>query len=198
VEAEVGAAGDVEQDALRTGDVDLEERAGDRLARRLDGPVLALAAADAHQRRPGVAHDRADVREVEVDEAGHRDDVADALDALAKHVVDDAEGVEDRGVLLNDVLEAIVGDRDEGVDLGLELFGRLLGDELPPRAFKGERLRHHADRQGTGFLGELRDDRRGARARAAAHAGRDEDHVRVGQGLGDLVRVLLGCALPDA
>ena len=97
-------------------------------------------AADAHERRAGVLHDRAHVGEVEVDESGHGDDVADALDALAEHVVDDAEGVEDAGVLLDDVLEPVVGDRDQRVDLGLELLGRLLGDELAlarPRSANG-------------------------------------------------------------
>ncbi len=48
---------------------------------------------------------------------GHRDDVADALDALAQDVVDDPERVEDARVLLDDVLEPVVRDRDEGVDL---------------------------------------------------------------------------------
>ena len=98
-QAEARAAGDVEQDALGARDVDLEQRAGDRLAGGLRGAVLAARAADAHERGAGVLHDRAHVGEVEVDEAGHRDQVADALDALAQHVVDDAEGVDDRRLL---------------------------------------------------------------------------------------------------
>ena len=40
-EGEVRRAGDVEQDPLGAGDVDLEERAGDRLPGGLDGAVLA-------------------------------------------------------------------------------------------------------------------------------------------------------------
>ncbi len=55
-----------------------------------------LAGADAHQRRAGVVHDRADVGEVEVDQAGDRDQVGDALDALAQDVVGLAERLEDR------------------------------------------------------------------------------------------------------
>ena len=86
------------------------------------GAVLAGRAADAHERRARVLHDRAHVGEVEVDQAGHRDDVADARDALAEHVVDDPERVDDRGVLLDDVAQAVVGDRDQRVDLGLELL----------------------------------------------------------------------------
>ena len=118
-QAQARAAGDVEQHALGAGDVDLEQRAGDRLAGGVRGAALAAGAADAHQRRAGVLHDRAHVGEVEVDQAGHGDQVADALDALAQHVVHDAEGVEDGRVLLDDVLEPVVGDGDERVDLVL-------------------------------------------------------------------------------
>ena len=196
-QAEARRAGDVEQDALGAGDVDLEERAGDRHPGGLDGAVLALGAADPHESRAGVAHDRANVGEIEIDESWHGDDVADALDALAEDVVDDAEGIEDAGVLLDDVLEPVVGDRDEGVDLRLELLGRLLRDELALGALEGERLGHDADRQRTGLLGELGHDRRRARAGPAAEPGGDEDHVRVGERLGDLLRVLFRRALAD-
>ena len=48
-----------------------------------------------------------------------------------------------------------------------------------------------------GLLGDLGHDRRGARAGATAEASGDEDHVRVREGRGDLVRVLLGRALAD-
>ena len=144
---------------------------------------------------PGVLHDRAHVGEVLVDQARHRDDVADPLHALAQHVVDDAEGVEDARVLLDDVLEPVVRDRDEGVDLRLELFGRLLGDELALVALERERLGHDTDRQGAGVLGDMRHDRRGTRPGTATEPGRDEDHVGVGQGGRDLLRVFLGGAL---
>ena len=65
-------AGDVEQDAGRALDRRLEQRRADGGARGLAGAVLALADADAHQRRAGVAHDRAHVGEVEVDDARAR------------------------------------------------------------------------------------------------------------------------------
>src|SRR5437588_7472 len=43
--------------------------------------------------RAGVTHDRLDVGEVQVDETWHGDQVADALHALAQHVIHDAEGI---------------------------------------------------------------------------------------------------------
>ena len=50
-----------------------------------------------------------------------------------------------------------------------------------------ERLGHDADRQRAGVLRQLGDDRGGAGAGPAAEPGGDEDHVRVGEGLGDLL-----------
>ena len=64
--------------------------------------VSPRAGADAHQRRAGVVHDRAHVGEVEVDQAGDRDEVGDALDALAQDVVGFAERLEDRRAALDD------------------------------------------------------------------------------------------------
>jgi hypothetical protein len=46
------------------------------------------------ERGARVLHDRAHVGEVEVDQAGKRDQVADALDALAEDVVGDSERVQ--------------------------------------------------------------------------------------------------------
>ena len=73
--------------------------------------------ADAHQRRAGVLHDRAHVGEVEVDQARDRDQVGDALDALAQDVVGLAEGVEDARPPLDDRQQLLVRDHDQRVDL---------------------------------------------------------------------------------
>ena len=94
-------------------------------------------------------------------------------------------------------LEPVVRDRDQRVDLGLELLGRLLGDELALGALEAERLGHDADRQRAALLGQLGDDRGRARAGPATEPGGDEDHVRVDERLGDLLRVLFGRALAD-
>ena len=72
--------------------------------------------ADAHQRGAGVAHDRAHVGEVEVDEAGHGDQVGDPLDALAEDVVGHPERVDDRRLLLDHLEQPVVLDHDQRVD----------------------------------------------------------------------------------
>ena len=77
--------------------------------------VLAGGEADAHQRRAGVGHDRAHVGEVEVDQAGHRDQVADALHALAEDVVGDPERVDHRGRAVEHLEQAVVRDHDHRV-----------------------------------------------------------------------------------
>ena len=60
------------------------------------------------------------------------------------------------------------------------------------RAFEREGLGHDGDREGADVLGDLRDDRSGTGARATAHAGGDEDHVRLFERLVELLAVVLG------
>ena len=71
-QAEVGPAGDVEQDAPGPLDRGLEQRAGDGGAGRVDRPALADRRADAHDGRAGVGHHHLHVGEVGVDEARAR------------------------------------------------------------------------------------------------------------------------------
>ena len=70
---------------------------------------------------PGVAHDRADVGEVEVDDAGHGDQVGDPLHALAKDVIGHLERVRERRLLLDHLEQPVVLDHDQRVDLVGEL-----------------------------------------------------------------------------
>src|SRR5206468_7102459 len=78
-------------------------------------------------RSAGVVHDRANVGEVEVDQAGDRDQVGDALDALAQDVVGLLEGIEDRRPPLDDREQALVRDDDQRVDDLAQALDALLG-----------------------------------------------------------------------
>ena len=123
---EVGAAGDREQDragALHRG---LQQRRGDRFFGGEDGAVVAVGHADPEQRPAGFGHDRPHVGEVEVDHGGQGDQVGDPLHALAEDVVGDLEGLDHRGLLVEHVEQAVVGDDDQGVDLGGELLDALV------------------------------------------------------------------------
>ena len=93
-ERQVGAAGDVDENAARALDRGvLEERRGDRGLGRVDRAVLPFRDGRAHQGAAHVRHDLLDVGEVEVDLARAVDQVRDALDRLAQHVVGDLEGL---------------------------------------------------------------------------------------------------------
>ncbi len=133
-------------------------------------------------------HDRAHVGEVEVDQAGDRDQVGDALHALAQHVVGLAERVEHRGASLDDGKQLLVGDHDQGVDdlaQPLDALGRLTSTL---RALELEGPRNNANGQRADLvLGDLGDHGRRAGAGAAALARGDENHVSTLQRLLDVV-----------
>ena len=158
-------------------------------ARRPRRRGVAGGVADAHEGRAGGLHDRAHVREVEIDQAGHGDEVGDPLYALAQDVVRHAEGVEDGGRLLGYFQQAVIGDDDQCVHLLLEpldAFLRLQG-AFRPSIEKGRvttpMVRAPISLAISATMGER------AGAGAAALAGGDEDHVGALEGLGDGVPV---------
>ena len=108
---------------------------------------------------------------------GLRDQIADAGDALAQHVVGVGERLVERRLLLDDLQDALVGNRDQRVDLRFELGDAVLGDLHALLAFERKRLGDDRDRQRAGLARELRDHRRGAGAGAAAHAGGQKDEI---------------------
>src|SRR5215212_3290294 len=138
-QAQVGAAGDVEEYAPGPVDRRLQQGRGDGLLGRGHGPVLAAGLADAHQRRAGLAHGRPHVGEVEVDQPGDGDQVGDPLHALEQHLVGQLERVQHRGGALGHLEQAVVGDDDEGVDLLLEALDALVGLGRAALALEGER-----------------------------------------------------------
>ena len=182
---------------LRADQLCVDERGAQRALRGLDGAILAGREADPHQRRARALHDRADVGEIDVDQPGLGDQVADSLHALPQHVVRDLEGVEHRRALVEHLEEALVRDHDhrvaglaERVDARLRLRSAL-------RALEAERHGHDADGQRADLARDAGDDRGCARAGPPALAGGDEDHVRAAKRPLDLVVGLLGCAAAD-
>ena len=165
VEREVVAAGDREQDALGADDVGVDERRAQRALDGLHGAVVAGRVADAHERVAGVLHDRAHVGEVEVDQAGHRDQVADALDALAEHVVGDPERVEHRRRLVEHLEQPLVRDDDHRVAGLAQRRHAVVGGAPALRALEAERHRDDADRERAELAGDLGDDRAPRRSR---------------------------------
>src|SRR5438270_726823 len=188
---DLGAAGDVQEDPGRALDRSLEQRRRHGGARGLGGAVLTRGSADAHESGAGVAHDRADVGEVEVHEAGHGDQVGDALDALAEDVVRHAERVDHRRALLHHLKQAVVLDHDQRVHPVAQALDAALGLLRALAPLEDERLRDDADGKRLELARELGDHRRAAGPRAASLARGDEDHVGALQRLLQLVPALL-------
>ena len=89
------------------------------------------------------------------------------------------------------MLEAVIGDDDQGVHLAPQILNALLRLHHPAAALKAKGLGHHAHGEDPLLLGSLRHNGGRAGAGAAAHAGGDEHHVRILQGLADLAAALL-------
>ena len=166
-------------------------RAFDGLAGSFERALVAVGVADAHVRKAGLLHDGAQVGKVQVDEAGLGNEVGNALNALAQHVVCHFEGVHQRRPA-HDRQQALVGDDDQGIHRFLELGNALFGVLHPAAALKAEGLGDHADGEDAELARALRDDGRSARAGAAAHAGGDEHQVAAAQRFHQLIAALFG------
>ena len=152
--------------------------------------VLAFGDAGAHERAAHVAHDGLHVGEVDVDDPVEGDEVADPADGLVEDLVGLAARVDEGEVVVAEEDELLVRDRDERVDVLREEREAHLGAARALPAFEEKRLGDHADREGPLLARDLRDDGRRSRARAAAHAGGDEDHVGAVEELLDSLNVL--------
>lgn len=137
-QAEVGAAGDGEQDAACAVDGGFQERRGDRHLGRRHGAVVAAGRADAHERGTRLGHHGLHVGEVEVDQTGRGDEVGDALNTGQQDLVRRLEGVEDGDLAVRDGQQPVVRDDDEGVDLFAEFRDAVLGLVGPTPSFEGE------------------------------------------------------------
>ena len=103
---------------------------------RFDRTVFTGADADTHDGFALVGHDRLDVGKVEVDETGRRDQVGNALNALAEYVVSDEESVFEGRLLVDDLEQLIIGDGNDGIDLFFQVVGTLFGNFSAALAFK--------------------------------------------------------------
>ena len=102
-----------------------------------------------------------------------------------------------RDAAVADLEQPVVRHDDEGVDLVLERGDADLGLRLAALALEAERLGDDADGERADRLGDAGDDGRATGAGAAALARGDEDHVGAGEGLLDLLGVVLGGATAD-
>ena len=118
-------------------------------------------------------------------------DFGDAHAGLVEHFVARLKAFLHRGFGRAFALELFVEDHDHRVDLVLELLDAGFGRAHAAGAFEAEGLGDDGHRQDAELLGDFGDDGRGARTRAAAHAGRDEEEMRPADGGFDLLALFL-------
>ena len=198
IEGEIAAAGDGDQQAAGAlhGDF-VEERIGDGGLGGQNRAVVAGGLAGAHHGLAHLAHDRADVGEVEVDEALLDHEIGDGGDAGVEHLVGHGEGVRKGRLLVGDAEQVLVRDHDQRVDRLGELGDASLGQAHAARAFEVEGLGDDAHGQDAHLAGDARDDGSRARAGAAAHAGGDEAHMRAHEVIANLFERLFSRSATD-
>ena len=195
----VVAAGDVDQQAARAGHRGVfQQRVVDRRLGGADRAVLAVGFAGAHHRLAHLRHHRADIGEVEIDQARRHHQVGDAAHAHVQHLVGHLEGLAPGGALVRHPEQVLVRDDDQRVDVLLQFV------DARPRRRAARRLPSKSNGLVTTPTVRMlrsarhaRDHRRRAGAGAAAHAGGDEHHVRAIQVAIQLVRRLFGRGAPD-
>jgi len=114
---QVRAAGHIEQDAAGAVNGDVQQLAGDRHLGCNAGFVLAGGVSNRHQRRAAFRHDRLHIRKVQVDQTGDGDQLGNALDALAQHIIGHAEGILQAGALVHNLQQPVIGDDDQRVGM---------------------------------------------------------------------------------
>src|SRR3989475_3119526 len=192
----VGAARHVDQRARRLRDVDVDERGVDRLCDGVLRARILLALPEPDHRDAAAAHDRLDVVEVEVHEAGLRDDLRDALDPPHEDVVRDLERLVQREAR-DELDELVVRDPDARVREVPQPFEAKLRVLPADDAFRAEGPRAYCDGERAEFLRNLGDDGRAAGAGSPAKTARDEHEVRAAEDLAQLLFRLPRALLSD-
>ena len=171
-------------------DARLQQRAGDGHLGGRHRPVIAARRADSHQRGARARHHGLHVREVQVDKARGGDQVGDSLHTGEQHLVGCLERLEHADLAVGDGQQPVVRDHDERVHLAAQPLDAQFGLGRAALAFETERAGDHADRERAERPGHVRDHRCPPRARPAALARGDEDHVGALEHLLDLLAVI--------
>ena len=199
VQSHLRRTGDIDQNAGSAVDGSLQQGAGDGGGGSLLGLLPAGSGADTHVSPASVLHDGGNVSEVQVDNdlLGEADQLGDGGHGLLQHIVSNAECVGKSDLLIGHVLQAVIGDDDQGIDLAVQVGNTLLCLTHPVGTLELEGLGDNTDGQDAGLMGQVSNDGSRAGAGAAAHAGGDEDHISAFQRLGNGSPGLLGRLLAD-
>ncbi len=187
------AAGNIDQHALGAAHRNIvEQRVVDGQLGSFESAVFAFGFAHAHHGCAHAAHDRADVGEIEIDQAGHDHQIGNASDTGIQHIICHAEGFGEGRTVIRDAEKVLVRHDDHRVDVFLDASEAFFRKGHAARAFKTERLGDHGDGQNVHFLRGPRNHRGCAGSGSAAHASGDEDHVGAFEALADLIHGFFG------
>ena len=141
------------------------------------GATFPRRFAGTDHRGPHFAHDRAHVREVEIDEPLLDHKVSNAGDARAKHLIRHRESFGEGRLLVGDAEQVLIRDDNQRIDRLVQFGDAGFSDPHAAPALEVERLGDDADREDTHLASGCRDDGGSACAGATAHAGGEENHV---------------------
>ena len=180
------AAGDIDQHTTRAFQADfIQKRIGDGLLGGLNCTIFARGFAGAHHRLAHFVHHRADIGEIQVDDARANHQIGHAFDALIQHVIGHGEGFGECGFLIREPEQVLVRNDDQRVNDALQFFQPMLGLIHPARTFELKRFGDNANGQDSHFPGRLGNHRGRTGSGAAAHPGGDKAHMRPGQMIDD-------------
>ena len=189
---DVGPRRHVEQDPLGALHRNGHERGFDRRLGGQLGTALPLPDADSHDRGTRVAHDRLDIRKIEVDDPRLHDQVRHALHGLPQDLVHHLIGVHQSQLLVGQPQEPVILDDKQRVDVVLQAGNTVLCRQETLLHLEAEGKGHHGNDEDAHLTGDVSDDGSRSGPRSASHARRDEKHVRPLDILLDAIHGLLG------
>ena len=189
---QVLAAGDRNKQTPRTAHRRIvDQRVCDRSFGGGHGAFLAGGFAGAHHGLAHLFHHRANVGEVEIDQAFLDHQIGDAGNARIEHLVGHRERIGEGGLLVGHTEQILVRNDQQRIDDLGEFGDADLGSLHAAHALEVERLGDDADGEDAHFARGRSDHGSSPSAGSAAHAGSHEHHVRARQMIADFVNDFL-------
>src|SRR4030095_3708003 len=137
----------------------LEQGALDGTLRCHDGPRFTLRDARTHDSLALAPHDRTHIREVQIDQAWHQDQVRNALYCLPQHIIGYLKGFTQRRAFINHLEEALIRDHYQRVNMITQVMNASLRLLHTLASLKRKGFSDNSDGQNTFLTGHTGDHR---------------------------------------
>ena len=156
----------------------IEHRMGQQFLDHFAGAGWSHALGDG-EKAFGVAGAKhgAELGQMDVNQTTVPQQAPDAAHAVGQQFVGQLKSFQHAGVFINQPEDFLVGQTDDAIGSGLELFQAALGQVEAAAAFAFEGQRHKSHHQRARCLGRLRQGRTETGAGPAAEARDDENHI---------------------